>query len=467
MPTNNQATTNNSFWDTQVGIFSNAYNGISSGFKNFISGGSNTASESLIDSYIGTLFNSALMIAQQSTQKLTNTFIGDPIVGQFFSGLVQTMASPVLSIIRQEQLAIIQSERQWIQQYIVSNVASAAASIFSSTKQLSGNQSKATYQSDLLGAGVPQTTSSKNSAADYLESQGQVLTASNKILDIPNYGMDLYNTNPPKLTSFFKVAFFVNPPYSDIMPDKFYVYVNAIDLPSIDMHYEEVNMYGYKTSVLTGTSFAPINVSFVDDGENKVFNFINIYRHARIPITRGTSADAANEANPPSYPLYSMNYNTNNYTQWFSANMSLLANNQLNVFHSIKISVAFFSDTWRVNQYVLMNPSLVNIVEDKLSYETSNIGKITCQIKYDTFFADSAEVSGGAMLYDYGVKDLFYKNNNSNSAANIIQSILNTTNINTNIVGSQLQNADTSIMKNRIAQIRSNKNVTNNLFRKR
>lgn len=62
--------------------------------------------------------------------------------------------------------------------------------------------------------------------------------------------------------------------------------VKQIDLPKLEFGYEEVNMYNFRTKVLTSIKHREVSMSFYDDVGNTAISFVNAYLQMIQPISR-------------------------------------------------------------------------------------------------------------------------------------------------------------------------------------
>lgn len=154
--------------------------------------------------------------------------------------------------------------------------------------------------------------------------------------------------------------------------------VKQIDLPKVQMQYEDVNMYNFKTKVLTSTDFRELNLSFYDDVSNHSLSFIDTYFKLLVPITRSR---------------YSLNTPLENYgftfTQRVNAiNTSLrghLPNNNINIISEMIIEQFYYTfdktakkpiDTYKVNQFSFTNPKITNLDISDQDHEQGGVPNI-------------------------------------------------------------------------------------------
>jgi hypothetical protein len=178
----------------------------------------------------------------------------------------------------------------------------------------------------------------------------------------------------PKTKFLFRVKFsfvpeiasslsFLNSAKIDDLNEKLTYTVKQIDLPKVQMQYEDVNMYNFKTKVLTSTDFREVNLSFYDDVSNQTLSFINTYFQLLVPITRNKYSLRA--------PLE--NYGFAFTTGLAATNTSMrghLINNNTQIMSEMIIEQFYYTfdqssrkpiDAYKVNQFTFTNPRITNL----------------------------------------------------------------------------------------------------------
>ncbi len=158
--------------------------------------------------------------------------------------------------------------------------------------------------------------------------------------------------------------------------------VKQIDLPKIQADYEDVNLYNFRTKILTNTSFREVNLSFYDDVGNNSLSFINTYFQLLAPITRNR------------YPLRARleDYGFS-FTQTLSeVNTSLrghLPDNNSQILSEMIIEQFYFTfdqkvpkpiDAYKVNQFAFTNPRITTLDISDQDYENGSAANIVSVI---------------------------------------------------------------------------------------
>jgi len=197
----------------------------------------------------------------------------------------------------------------------------------------------------------------------------------------------------PKTKFLFKVKFSFVPEIGRLLStlnnsilkdlnEKLTYVVKQIDLPKVQMDYEDVNLYNFKTKILTNTSFREVNLSFYDDVSNTSLSFINTYFQLLVPITRNR------------YPLRTRleDYGFS-FTQALSkVNTSLrghLPDNNSQIISEMIIEQFYFTfdqnvpkpiDAYKVNQFTFTNPRITTLDISDQDYENGSAANIVSVI---------------------------------------------------------------------------------------
>jgi hypothetical protein len=158
--------------------------------------------------------------------------------------------------------------------------------------------------------------------------------------------------------------------------------VKQIDLPKVQMQYEDVNMYNFKTKILTNTDFRELNLSFYDDVSNQTLSFINTYFQLLTPITRSR---------------YSLRTPLENYGFTFSTNLDAintslrgqLINNNTQILSEMIIEQFYYTfdktatspiNAYKVNQFSFTNPRITNLDISDQDHEQGGVPNIVSVI---------------------------------------------------------------------------------------
>lgn len=184
---------------------------------------------------------------------------------------------------------------------------------------------------------------------------------------VPEVGRQLSNLNQSNLTDLNEKLTFV---------------VKQIDLPKVQADYEDVNLYNFRTKILTNTSFREVNLSFYDDVSNNSLSFINTYFQLLVPITRNR------------YPLKTRfeDYGFSFTKDLSNVNTSLrghLPDNNIQVISEMIIEQFYFTftqnaqkpiDAYKVNQFAFTNPRITTLDISDQDYENGSAANIVSVI---------------------------------------------------------------------------------------
>jgi hypothetical protein len=193
----------------------------------------------------------------------------------------------------------------------------------------------------------------------------------------------------PKLKFLFKVSFTFHPALNEYIQqfgtnvttrdfeENLTFMVTQIDRPQVDFEYEEVNMYNYRTHVLTRIKHRELSMTLTDDVGNRALDFANIYRMIYQPISRPVTDAAVQsfdrrgmEFTPPFGGL------DGGGLQAIPASSSGVANQPLTRIRISQIFVergSWYSDpkSWvKVVHFDFINPRITNINMDDLDYSS-------------------------------------------------------------------------------------------------
>ena len=191
----------------------------------------------------------------------------------------------------------------------------------------------------------------------------------------------------PKLKFLFKVSFTFHPALIEYVQqfgtnlttrdfeENLTFMVTQIDRPQVDFEYDEVNMYNYRTHVLTRIKHRELSMTLTDDTGNRVLDFANLYRMIYQPIARPVT-DAAVQ----NFDRAGMEYTKpfggldGGNLQSIPPSSSGIANQPLTRIRISQIFVergSWYSDPkgWvKVVHFDFVNPRITNINMDDLDY---------------------------------------------------------------------------------------------------
>jgi hypothetical protein len=211
----------------------------------------------------------------------------------------------------------------------------------------------------------------------------------------------------PKMKFLFKVEFVFTPEavaqfpgiLSGAKSQDFTFMVKSVDRPKIDFEYaDDVNMYNFRTKVLTKIRHRELTITFMDDTGNRVLNFFRALMMIHSPITRRQMLrEGGNEAMRRSIPDAN-SISTGNGMLFSAADKPTQNDNAIR--GTVNSHVGGLIQTIRVKQmYVdssetlgnaakevifdFLNARLVSFDLDDLSHESSEVNIMTMQFDYD------------------------------------------------------------------------------------
>jgi hypothetical protein len=220
---------------------------------------------------------------------------------------------------------------------------------------------------------------------------------------------------PPKQRFLFQVEFHLDPEvFNDVSAEvselvllKFGFFVKQIDRPKVEYTYEDVNMYNYRTRVLTKVTHLPLSINMWDDARNTVGEFINIYRKAYSASARQETLYAGDIEKTG----FAFSSGTLSTARDFSARSALPGNakhflskvvvKQIYATHS-----SYQSSPFAMTEYTFFNPVLKSFDFDDVNHETSESNGISMIFDYDTLYVNDYEVS--AIQKDTSLPDYYH-----------------------------------------------------------
>jgi hypothetical protein len=216
------------------------------------------------------------------------------------------------------------------------------------------------------------------------------------------YASDIsFSHYAPKHRFMFRVTFEFAAPYSTYIgrgvrdsSNMFNYLIKQIDKPTIVFKYEPVNFYNYRTSVITGIEHQQISMAFYDDVGNNVFEFFDAYRKAYSPISRIDPNLSFPTPDPKDLQNKGMDFSDpGNYNAWHSAAIGSLTNEKINVLTRMTVYQIFGHGQF-VNQFIFINPRILQFDFDDLDFEGGNGNILTVQIEYDALATTTVNLAG-------------------------------------------------------------------------
>lgn len=223
----------------------------------------------------------------------------------------------------------------------------------------------------------------------------------------PKYGDDLINL-APKHRFLFKVRFYFTPAYQAASGrDVFSFLIKNVDKPKVTYEYQPVNMYNFRTQVLTNIKHEQLNMTFHDDIGNHVLHFFDAYRRAYSPISRYSG-----DYDPPkstSFEDQGMNFNYEDPNTLlggeYSASRGALLKGEINVLSKIELEQIYAHGTRR-NVFKFINPRIEQFDFDNVDHTESNCNEMTVSFTYDTLLLHTDIPLDSPTESPYGAHDM-------------------------------------------------------------
>lgn len=201
-----------------------------------------------------------------------------------------------------------------------------------------------------------------------------------------NYAQDSV-AYAPKPKFLFKAEVIFDDSVSQYFDTDFVFTLKAMDRPSYDFEYDEVNMYNFRTKILRTVRANPINMVFYDDTQNKSFQFFETYRKIYSPISTMNATQAAQ------YEKSGMNFTSTdpNNTNAFSAASSILPGGAKNAIKEIRLYQVFGHGSY-ANVFSFINPKIDRMELDSLDMEDSDASIVNFSFLYDGLNVKSGRI---------------------------------------------------------------------------
>jgi hypothetical protein len=215
--------------------------------------------------------------------------------------------------------------------------------------------------------------------------------------DVAAYGRDLVDY-AHKHKFLFLVSFTFAPGYEYLggaSHPRFALLVQTTTRPSPKFEYDNINLYGVRTQVLTKTTFSPMSMTFLDDQQNEMMRFLIATLRVMSPITNMVN-DVQLETNQYDFRLnQGKTDDITNASPLFGPHMYPVSSGpmggrgapgevapirEINLFH-----VFGYGDQF--NQYKFLMPRITNLKLDDLDMSSSEKTLITVDFEYASFTA--------------------------------------------------------------------------------
>lgn len=211
---------------------------------------------------------------------------------------------------------------------------------------------------------------------------------------ISAYARDLI-AYAPKHNFMFMVQFEFQPDYEDLNMQrnkkldknetiKFHYLVRDMERPTIEVEYDEVNMYNFRTKVAKKVNYSPINMKLVDDQKNSTMVFLEKYLKIRSPVANKDSQTS------DYYEKEGMDYGSwgaNKVAEGTGSMGGLMGPNK-SVLRRVVVYHIFGYGT-RVNRYTYINPKIMEFNMSDFSQDNHEPSYVDIQMTYDSVFMET------------------------------------------------------------------------------
>lgn len=198
-----------------------------------------------------------------------------------------------------------------------------------------------------------------------------------------NYAQ-IYSDVTPKLGFMFMVSFefeFNTPLASSINSDlrgKMYsFYVKSVDRPKITYEYDEVNMYNHRTRVLRRMNYDPVAMSFYDDGNSAVLEFVNTYYKMMSPVANipvGSSTEMFTNGG--------MNFSRGGEDSSGTGHPNVISETATQIIKKVKLYHVYGNGS-RMYVFEFINPRIENITLSALDMSQSDVSTVDLTFNFD------------------------------------------------------------------------------------
>lgn len=273
-------------------------------------------------------------------------------------------------------------------------------SIFNNAEFAANTLGNALISGVIEEANLPGPISSLSALAFLQQNESRTIDISDPGCGITPYARDLIQY-APKHNFMFMVKFVFQPPYNDVgMQEhkkideadkiKFHYLCRSFTRPSINVDYEEVNMYNFRTKVAKRVDYEPVQLRLHDDNQNSSMVFLEKYLKSLSPVARRSP----NEGDL--YELKGMNFEPDSRDRGgIKVNMSSASVNGLDgTMRSILKEVEvyhIFDYGKRVNKYTFINPkiSVFKLSDFDMDGDAVDPASIDLTLVYDSMFIET------------------------------------------------------------------------------
>lgn len=187
--------------------------------------------------------------------------------------------------------------------------------------------------------------------------------------------------------------------------------LKQVSRPNINVIYQDINFYNYRTKIATKIDFGTITLTFYDDVNSRAHDIVSSYLKTISPISNVTNPYWAN-----SFDAIGVNVNGVSQTDWpdISSVGALQQGeepgpiNAITITHHLPIkydttaSSTIYDTIYRIVQYTFLNPKIVSINLDDLDSTTSDVSTVGITFTYDAVMIDKVNSNLGTTVLTQG-----------------------------------------------------------------
>lgn len=206
------------------------------------------------------------------------------------------------------------------------------------------------------------------------------------------YAADL-NSFHPKNKFLFKVTFTFNPEYAELFSmtsRDFSFLIMSIDKPKVNFEVDEINQYNFRSKVVKKTTYDPLTITFIDDIQNRVFEFAELYRLCMSPQARrrGEMMNTPGQLATNGMDFSSHDKLNVSASAASSATVSPLVGSSTSVLERVTI-YQYFAYGTNVNLFHFMAPKITSFDWDSVDHEDSAADMTTVSFDYDMLYTET------------------------------------------------------------------------------
>ena len=271
---------------------------------------------------------------------------------------------------------------------IISGALDVASGVFNDV--INGNFST----DDIIDA----ITNPLDTLSDLLGNTNNEVTVNGDDIRVSPYATDKSSIdNHPKFKFLFVAEIIFNTDFQGDLSENgnnMAFVVRTASRPNVNIEYEDVNMYNFKTKLAKSTEYQPITMSFYDDQSNQTTSFYKKYLELMIPNMQVSETESVLSE------VSGMNFsNAKDNSNYSSASLGALSgkSGHKNIIKSIRL---FHIWGWGkyVNVYKFINPKISQVNISDLDMDSTELSDIEIEFSYDglnieTNTADNKNIS--------------------------------------------------------------------------